>query len=72
MCTSVKLLACDLEADIEELRNELFEAWFVRVWKKAVKPSPKTRGFISIHDTSWIRDLHTGKESLKDKTGYNI
>jgi hypothetical protein len=62
----------DVKSDIDMLKSELLEACFVRAWKKVVKTNPKTRGFISIHDTIWVRDLSTGEKMLKEKTRFPL
>lgn len=62
----------DAQSDVDMLRGELLEACFVKAWKKAVKASPKTRGFMSIHDTIWVRDLNTGEKLLMEKTRFPL
>lgn len=52
-----KSQASELEEQFLNLTYDLFEQWFNRCWDAAKIANPAIRGFLSVHDTSYITDL---------------
>ena len=62
----------DAEGALEAWKTEAFETWVRSAWLHARAVAPTLRGFLSVHDTIWLKDLDTGERVRNEATGFRF
>jgi hypothetical protein len=62
----------DASEALDEVKKADLLRWFTAGWRQVRSAAPAIRGFLSVHDSTWVTDLDTGEKKKEDDTGFRF